>query len=299
MEKDQFDGLIALKLVAEKKSFTVAAEELKVSPAAISKMISSLEKKMKTTLLVRTTRTVSLTESGKRFLELAGPAMEQIIAAQEEAKNLNQSPSGILKINIPRILYSSYLAPFISSFLKTYPDVVLDIHSEENASNIFENGFDAGIRLSDILAKDLVAIKLFGPVKFVTVASPKYLEKYGRPKHPKELLNHNCIRLRFGNTERIYEKWEFEEKGKEFEVSIKGSLIVNDPYHLELAAQRGDGIIFTDLNHVQKYIDSKKLEVILSSYQVQSDGYYLYFPKRSQVQTNLRAFIDHFKKKAK
>lgn len=299
MEKDQFDGLIALKLVADKKSFTAAALELKVSPAAISKMINHLEKKMKISLLTRTTRTVNLTTAGKRFLDQVGPAMEQIINAQNDAKNSAAKPYGVLRLNMPSILYTSYLAPYISDFCKAYPDIVIDIVAEEQASNIFENGFDAGIRLSDILAKDLVAIKFFGPIRFVTAASPKYFEKFGKPKHPKELLNHNCIRLRFGSTERIYDKWEFEEKSKEFEVSVKGNLILNDPNHVEKAALNGEGIVFTDYESIRHLVEKKKLEIVLHSFHVESDGYYLYFPKRSQVQPNLRAFIDFFKKAVK
>ncbi len=295
MDKDQLDGILALKLVAEKRSFTAAAEELRISSPAISKIISQLEKKMKVTLLTRTTRTVSLTEAGTRFLEEAGPAIDQIISAQENARNSAKKPSGILRINMPSIFYPAYFNHYINTFVEKYPDVVVDIYSQDQSIDIFEKGFDAGIRPSDILAKDMIALKLFGPIRYVTVASPKYLKKMGRPAHPKDLLSHKCILNRFGDGSSIYDKWEFDEKGKEFEVKVSGPLIFNNPFSIVQAAVDGAGIIFTDFEIVKDLIKDKKLELILSSYHVQSDGYYLYFPKRSQVSPKLRVFIDHFK----
>lgn len=295
MDKDQFEGLLAFKLVAEKRSFTAAAEELRVTAAAVSKMIGQLERKMKITLFTRTTRTVSLTESGEKFLEHAGPAMEQLIAAQENAQSLAEKPSGNLKINMPAIFYPVYLAPYVASFIQKYPDITLDIFSSDEAIDVFESGFDAGIRTSDILAKDMVAIKLFGPIRWVTAASPKYLNKYGRPKHPKDLLNHNCIRARFGLGANVYDRWEFQEKGKEFEVKIHGNLTFNDTLHIKQAVLDGLGITYNSYDVVKEEVEDKKLEIILSQYQIQSEGFYLYFPKTSQVSPKLRAFIDHFK----
>ncbi|MEA9358409.1 LysR substrate-binding domain-containing protein [Bacteriovorax sp. PP10] len=295
MDKDQLDGLLALKLVAEKRSFTAAAEELRVSSPAISKMITQLEKKMRITLLTRTTRAVSLTEAGKRFLDQAGPAIEQIIIAQEDAQSFAKKPSGVLRLNMPGTFYSGYLFPYINSFAEKYPDITIDIYSADQVSDIFEAGFDAGVRHSDILAKDMVALKLFGPIRFVTVASPKYLDKVGRPKHPKDLLTHNCIRHRFGNGANIYDKWEFQNKGKEFEVRVNGSLIFNDSLLIVKAALEGAGLMYTTFDLVKEHIQDGKLEIVLNSFQVTSEGYYLYYPKLSQVSPKLRAFINHFK----
>lgn len=295
MEKDQLDGLLALKLVAEMRSFTAASEELRVSPPAISKMISQLEKKMGITFLTRTTRTVSLTEAGQRFLDQAAPAIDQILFAQEDVKNFAKKPSGVLKLNMPGTVYSSFLSPFVQSFAEKYPDVTIDIHSADQASDIFERGFDAGIRDSDILAKDMVALKLAGPIHYVTVASPKYLNKRGRPKNPKDLLEHNCIRHRFGVSTHIYDNWEFESKGKEFAVRISGSLIFNDSLLVLKSAKEGAGIAYLTLDLVKDDIKAGNLELVLNSFKATSEGYYLYFPRVSQVSPKLRAFIDHFK----
>lgn len=297
MDKDQLNGILAFKLVADRRSFTAAAEEMRVSAPAVSKMISQLEKKMGVTLLTRTTRTVSLTEAGKLFLDNAGPAINQIITAQEMTQSQAKKPSGTLKLNVPGIYYPIYLAPHIRSFLQKYPDISLDIYSSDEAIDVFQSGFDAGIRTSDIVAQDMVAVKLFGPIRWVVAGSPKYLNKFGRPKHPKELLNHNCIKARFGISSGIYDKWEFQERGKEFEVKIKGNLIFNDTIHIRQAVLDGLGLTYNAYEVVKDQVQSGKLEIVLPSFQVQSEGFYLYFPRASQVSPKLRAFIDHFKNK--
>lgn len=292
MEKDQLDGLLAFKLVAEKKNFTSASDELGVSTSAISQMITQLEKRMNVALFTRTTRSVSLTEAGIKFYEQTAGPLEQILIAQEQVRTYASKPSGLLRLNMPRVLYSSYLAPIITSFSEKYPDITLELHFEDEASDIFEKGFDAGIRLSDILAKDMVAIKLFGPIHFVVAGTPKYLNKKGRPKHPKDLLTHNCLRVRLGNY--IYERWEFEDKGKDFQVQVKGSMIFNDSLILMEAALDNAGLVYATEEAIKKYAKSGKLEIVLEKYKTTSDGFYLYFPKKAQVLPKLRAFIDHF-----
>lgn len=295
MDKDQFDGLIALKIVSELKSFTLAADELGVSPAAISKMISQLEKRMGVTLLTRTTRSVSLSQAGSTFLAEAGPAINKILQAQEEVKSFGQRPTGILKLNMPDVFYPYYLSPLIDSFLSKYPEVTIDIFSDDQASNIFEKGFDAGVRADDIIAKDLIALKLFGPIKFITVASPDYLKKNGTPKHPQDLLKHNCIRHRFGSGTTIYDKWEFEDDGNEFSVNIGGNLILNNSYTIKHAALNGSGIIYTEQGNVSEDIRQGRLKHVLKKYQIQSTGFYLYYPHKKSISTTLRAFIEHLK----
>jgi len=185
----------------------------------------------------------------------------------------------------------------VTSFLKKYPDITIELYFEDQTSDVVGNGFDAGIRLSDILAKDMVALKLFGPVRFVTAASPDYLNKIGRPKHPQDLLTHNCICPRLGAG--IYDKWEFEHKGKEFQVQVNGSLILNDSMLNLEAAKEGAGIIYTFEDAIKDEIRSGKLEIVLKSYACVSEGFYLYYPKRSQVLPKLRAFIDHIKSRHK
>lgn len=299
MDKDQFDGLIALKIVSEEKSFTAAAEKLDISPPAVSKIIAQLEKKMGVTLLTRTTRAVSLSETGQMFLSEAGPAMEQIIEAQQNLKSFSQKTSGTLKLNMPGVLFPYYLSPYISSFLDKYPDVTMDIYGDDQAKNIFEEGFDAGIRTDDIIAKDLTAYKIFGPIKFVAAASPEYLKQNGTPKRPKDLLAHNCIRHRFGSGNSVYDKWEFEDGEKEFVVNIHGNLILNTSEAIRNAAINGIGIIYTEYGNIADDIKKGQLKVVLNKYATQCTGYYLYYPNRKRVSPALRSFIDHLKDHAR
>lgn len=297
MYNDRLNGLVALKTVAETRNFTAAAKTLGVSPSAVSQTIKQLEQRLGVALLSRTTRSTSLTEAGERFLDRAGPALDQILVALERVGSYAEKPSGLLRINLPRQVYVAYLAPFVASFTQKHPEITLELFFEDQQSDVVEKGFDAGIRLSDILAKDVVAIKLFGPVRFVTAASPKYLDAMGRPKHPKDLLSHNCIRPRLGAG--VYERWEFEQKGKEFQVQVKGSLILNDSLLILDAAEHGLGVIYTTENTAMNKARSGRLEVILTSFACTSAGFYLYYPNRSHVLPKLRAFIEHIKTESK
>ena len=281
MKQNELEGLVALKLVADKRNFTAAAEELGVSPSAISKMIRLLESRLGVALLSRTTRSTSVTEVGERFLSQAGPALDQIFTALKEVSNYASKPSGLLRLNIPLFSYP-HLAPMVISFLNKYPEVSVEVFFEDSSSDVVAKGFDAGVRDSDILAKDMVAIKLFGPIRFVIVGSPKYFNKNGRPKHPQDLLSHNCLRVRV-NDDWIYDKWEFEQKGKAFQVHIKGSMILNDTVQALNAAVNGVGLMYVTEDFAKDKIAAGKLEVVLSQFAPSSDGYYLYYPRRSQV----------------
>jgi DNA-binding transcriptional LysR family regulator len=291
MYNDQLNGLLALKAVAETLNFTRAANKLRVSPSAISQAVRQLEQRIGVALLARTTRSTSLTEAGERFLAEAGPGIDQVLAALQNVGGYASRPSGLLRINLPRQIYQCYLGTYITSFIKKHPEVTVELFFEDQTSDIVGKGFDAGIRLSDILAKDMVALKLFGPVRFVTAASPRYLDKAGRPKHPEDLLAHNCICPRLGRG--LYDKWEFAHKGKEFAVQVRGSLILNDSILNLEAAMEGSGIIYTFEDAIKDKVKAGKLEIVLKSYAATSDGFYLYYPKRSQVLPKLRAFIDH------
>lgn len=181
----------------------------------------------------------------------------------------------------------------LASFNETFPEITVELCFEDGQSDIVGSGFDAGIRLSDILAKDMVAFKLYGPVKFVTAAAPGYLDRMGRPKHPKELLAHNCLRNRLG--QRLYESWEFEHKGKEFQVQVDGSLIFNDSSLMVKAAIDGAGVIYNAEDALRAEASSGLLEIILKPFAATSTGFYLYYPKQTHTAPKLRAFIEHVK----
>jgi DNA-binding transcriptional LysR family regulator len=294
MQTDRLNGLIALKAVASHRSFRGAALFLGISTSAVSQAIKQLERRLGAALLSRTTRSTRLTEVGEKFLNQAGPALEQILVAMEDVENSASRPSGLLRLNTPRAVYPSPLAPLIASFRAKYPDVSVELFFEDHQSDVVQGGFDAGIRLSDILEKDMVAVKMFGPVRFITAAAPCYLKKRGHPKHPRDLLLHDCIVVRFGNLV-LYNRWEFESKGKPFQVQVKESLILNDSLIMKDAASDGAGIIYTTENSIQSELEAGKLEALLKDYSTTSKGFYLYYPQRSQVLPKLRSFIEHIK----
>lgn len=293
MDKDQLDGLVAFALVAEKRNFTAAAGALRVSPPAISKMIRQLEKRLGVTLLTRTTRATSLTEAGEKFLQQAGPALQTIFSAMNDAGSAADRPVGRLRLNVPQTIYPNFLKPAVASFVNKYPDVTVEIFFENAATNIFDRGFDAGIRVSDILAKDVVALKLFGPVRWVVAGAPSHFAQFGHPQHPKDLLAHSCICVGAGS--RVYDRWEFEREGKEFEVQVKGPLILNDVLLAIDAAVEGLGLVYSPQDTISDKLKSGKLEIVLGPYTGISSGIYLYYPRRSQVHPKLRAFIQHLK----
>ena len=297
MEKDQLDGLLAFSLVAEKRSFTAAAEMLRISPSAVSKLIKQLEVRLGVTLLTRTTRATSLTEAGEKFFNKSAPALESIFVAMKEAGSLGEKPAGRLRLNIPQMIYPNYLKSVVESFNTKYPDVTVEIFFENAATNIFEKGFDAGIRVSNILAQDLVGIKLFGPIRYVIAGAPDYFKKFGRPEHPRDLLKHTCLCV--GSGARVYDRWEFENEGKSFMVQVSGALITNDMMVATDAALDGRGLIFVSEDSIADKVESGSLEIVLRQYAETSDGIYLYYPQRSQVHPKLRVFIEHIKQYSK
>jgi DNA-binding transcriptional LysR family regulator len=298
MDKDQFDGLLTLKTVAQTKNFSRAAEVLGISHSSVSQIIKALEVRLGVTLISRSTRSINLTEAGEQFLAQTDSAMDQILNSITQIASMSKKPSGLLRLNIPIIAYYGILEPVIFSFLKKYPEVSIEVTFQDKPLDVVKGGYDAAVRLSNIIEKDMVAIKIFGPINWVVVGTPKYFNKAGRPKHPKELLNHNCFRFAFGDN-LLYQKWQFEHKGDEFEVNVKGNLILTAPFMLRNAALSGTGLSYGPEELFREELNSGKLEMVLNNFYTSDAGYFLFFPKTSQVLPKLRAFIDHMKEEMK
>src|SRR5438876_8205209 len=193
------DGVEAFLSVAEHRSFRKAAAELGVTPSAISQAVRALEARVGAALFIRTTRSVGLTEAGERFLLRAKPAFEELVAAGEVARDLGQRPAGLLRLTVPRSVVPILLEPVIASFCAAYPEVEVEIAASEELVDLATGGFDAGIRMGQFIAADMVAIRLTKPLPFVIVASPAYLARRGRPERPDDLREHACLRLRRSN----------------------------------------------------------------------------------------------------
>lgn len=285
--------LRAFRRIAEHGSFTRAAAELEVTPSALSQTLRQLERDLGVRLLHRTTRRVGLTEAGREFLERIGPALGAIDDAIEAARQHGGRPAGTLRLTTAQM---SLLGTAIPAFLRAYPDITLDVHVDNALTDLIAGGYDAGIRLGERLERDMVAVPLTGPMRSLVVGTPAYFERHGRPRHPRQLQQHNCVRYRFITSGAIY-RWEFAEKGRWFEIDIGGNLIVNENA-LALAAVR-DGIALAHLPEtlVADEVAAGTLESVLDAWLPPYDGLYLYYPSRYQVPPKLRVFIDFLRER--
>src|ERR1700758_4262311 len=190
------DGVEVFLSVAEHRSFRRAAAELGVTPSAVSQTVRVLEERIGAALFTRTTRSVGLTEAGERFLSRAKPAFEELIAASQIARGLGQRPTGLLRLSVPRAVVPILLEPLIASFCRAYPEIEVEIAANEALVDLAAEGFDAGIRLGQFVAADMVAVPLTPPIRFVIVGSPAYLARRKQPERPDDLRQHACLRLR-------------------------------------------------------------------------------------------------------
>src|SRR5215472_16999401 len=212
------DGVEAFLSVAQHRSFRKAATDLRVTPSAISQAIRALEARVGAALFIRTTRSVGLTEAGERFLSRAKPAFEELVAASEVARDLGQRPSGLLRLAVPRAVVPILLEPLIASFCQAYPEIELEIAASEELVDLAAEGFDAGIRLGQFIAADMVVIRLTPPFPFVVVGSPDYLRKRKRPERPDDLRPHACLRLRRSNGALAL--WRLVDNNRALEIAV-------------------------------------------------------------------------------
>jgi DNA-binding transcriptional LysR family regulator len=291
MRQDMLDGLVTFITVAEEKSFSAAAVRLGVSPSAISQSISKLEQRMRLALFNRTTRSVSLTEAGLRYLERVVPAVHDLTAAAQELGESADRPAGLLRINVARAGYMIALQPVLRDFLAAYPDIELEVRIEGSLVDIVSQGFDAGIRFGDLVQKDMVALRIGPAISAHVIAAPEYLGRRGIPKHPHDLLGHDCIRFRHTSSGQI-ERWEFDRRGETIELSVSGSLILNDSAALTQAALDGIGIAYMINGYIDRFLDDGRLVRILSDWSPSLSGLTLYYADRRRVPAKLRALID-------
>ena len=292
MKLSQLDGLIAFWKVAEHGGFTSASAALAVSPSALSQAIRQLEKRLGVRLLNRTTRSVSLTEAGQAYLARVGPALAQVIDAGDELNVLQGMPSGTLRLNAARVSIALVLRPLLEGFLRENPHVQLELTNDEGFVDIVEKGYDAGIRYGESVHRDMVAIPIGGPKAIAVVASPEYLRRVPAPRHPDDLMHHNCVRLRFATTGAIY-KWEFNVGGRLVDYEVGGNLIITDTtFSLDIALE-GVGLAYTYEQLAQPYIRDKRLKRVLTEFSPTFGSFYLYYPSRHEQPSKLKALIEY------
>jgi DNA-binding transcriptional LysR family regulator len=282
-------GLEAFVAVARTRNFRRAALEQRVSVSSLSQRLRAMEERLGVRLMNRTTRSVALTEAGELLLARVGPAIADVGDALDQVRGLRGVPSGRLRINAPPPAIDLVLAAMVAPFLRQYPQIELEIVSDSSFVDIVASGFDAGVRYGEHLAQDMIAVSLGAPQRYAVVASPQYIAQHGRPKHPKDLLNHVGIRIRFGNG--VMPDWEFEKAGRVVKVAPPGRLIVTHSGLARRAALDGVGFWPTFEDYVREAVESGELIRVLDDWCAPFPGPFLYYPSRRQPPPALAAFV--------
>jgi len=297
VRKGALDGIEAFLSVAEHRNFRRAAAELGVTPSAISQAVRTLERRLGAALFIRTTRSVGLTEVGERFLSRAKPAFEELVVASEVARELGQRPAGLLRLSVPRAVVPILLEPLIASFCVAYPEVEVEIAASEELVDLAAGGFDAGIRLGQFIAADMVAVRMTPPFRLVIVGSPAYLARNKRPERTDDLRQHRCVRLRRSNG--MVAPWSLNDAGRSIEIAVSGPFIANDFPTMLGAAIEGIGLAQVPEPIAAAPLEAGKLVQVLAPFAPTAPGVFLYYPGHRQILPKLRAFVDHVKSRSR
>ncbi len=279
MPRQNIDDLLALRAVAQERSFTRAAARIGVSPSALSHRIRGLEERLGLRLLTRTTRSVAPTEAGERLLAAIGPHFDGIDAELDALSELRDKPAGTIRITTGIDAAQTILWPALAQLLPEYPDVHVELSVNAGFVDIVAERFDAGVRLGETVAQDMVAVRIGPEMRMAAVASPSYFAVNRPPKTPHELAGHNCINLRFPTLGGLY-AWEFEKAGRAVNVRVEGQLIVNDIALALQAALDGSGIAYLPEDYVRSQIDGGRLKRVLADWSPPFPGYHFYYPSR-------------------
>jgi DNA-binding transcriptional LysR family regulator len=290
------DGVEAFLSVALHRSFRKAAADLGVTPSAMSQAVRALEAHVGAALFIRTTRSVGLSEAGERFLSRAKPAFEELVAASEVARDLGQRPAGLLRLTVPRAVVPILLEPLIASFCQANPEVEVEIAASEELVDIAAGGFDAGVRLGQFIAADMVAVRLTPSLPLVVVGSPEYLHRRGRLEQIDDLRQHACLRMRRANGSIA--PWSFINGNKPVEAIVSGPLIAHDFPTILGAAAEDMGLAQVPGPIAAGLVKTGKLARVLERFAPMTPGVFLYYPSRHQMMPKLRAFIDHLKSRS-
>lgn len=281
MAKHNFNDLLAFITVAREGSFTRAAVQLGVTQSAVSQVVSALEARLKIRLLTRTTRSVSLTAAGERLLEAVGHRFDAIEAEVQALTELRDLPAGTVRITCGDNIIKTTLLPKLMPVLKAYPDIKLEFDINYGFRDIVADRFDAGVRFSETVAQDMIALPIGPEIRMAAVAAPSYFADNPIPHHPRELTAHRCIDIRFPTYGGV-DAWEFERKGKKIKVRVDGQLVFNSTPHIADAAVGGLGIAYLPEEEFIPYLADGRLVRVLEDWCEPFSGYHLYYPSRRQ-----------------
>ena len=277
--------------VARHRSFSGAARELGVSPSAVSQAVKQLEEQLRGVLLTRTTRSVSPTDAGRRLVESAGPALRQVLGALTEVAAQPGEVVGRVRISVSRMAVPFVITPVLPTFRERHPRIEVDVAIDDRFVDIVEEGYDAGVRLTEAIERDMVQVRLTGAFRFIVVGAPEYLARNGVPRRPDDLLRHECITFRSLSTGAPY-AWELERGKRNWRVPVRGAVSSNDGEFCLTAAQLGLGLAYTFEPSVTEQLRDGRLQCVLEPYAATVPGFFLYYPSRAQRSPALRLFVD-------
>jgi DNA-binding transcriptional LysR family regulator len=287
-------GMRVFVAVAQARSFRVASERLGVTRSAVSQSLRRLEDDMGVALVERTTRSVRLTEAGARLFDVARAALGDLERVVDEVCAGEASPSGLLRLSVSSIAESFLEAATLAGFLDAHPNIQLDITVSDEPDDIVAAGFDAGVRLGEVIERDMVAIAVSEKQRQLVVASPAYLKRHPAPRHPRELGSHACINWRRRPDVAPY-RWEFTERGRDFDVALESRVTTNDMGVMVRLVCAGAGLTFGMEETFRPHLERGELVAVLEDFSAPFPGFYLYYPKRAQPSPRLRALIDYMR----
>lgn len=291
MKREDLNDMLWFLAVAEERSFTKAAAKLGTSQSTISHTIKKLEARMGLRLLTRTTRSVVPTEAGERLIRSLAPRIEELETEIDELMEIRDKPTGSVRITLSDHALESVVWPKLRPVLKQYPDIKVELNSDNGFRNIVEEKFDAGVRLGESLDKDMIAVRIGPDWRLVAVASPEYLTKRAAPETPRDLVGHDCINHRQARAGGLY-VWEFEKDSGEVRVRVDGQLTFNTSYAMIDAAVSGYGIAYVPESLVGDELSSGELVQVLDDWSPMFPGYYLYYPSRRQNSPAFRVIVE-------
>jgi DNA-binding transcriptional LysR family regulator len=293
--QQDLNALAIFALVAEERNFRAAADRLGVTRSAVSQTIRRLEEMLGIALVQRTTRSVSLTEAGERLHAEVAPAIADMRAAVEATASLKERPRGQLRLAVSSIAERFLSGPFLASFAEANPEIQIDINVTDEEFDIVAQGYDAGVRLGEVIEQDMIAVPVAGEERQLAVCSPHYRDRFGVPAHPRDLVSHRCIGWRPAPKAAPY-RWEFAERGKAFSVAVAPEITTNDMALMVKLAVAGAGITFGMEESFRAGIDRGELIPILEEFCPRFAGFYLYYPSRRNVAPKLRALVEHLRR---
>ena len=293
MKRPSWNELLAVKTVADQRSFRHAADVLGLKRSTLSHTIKGLETALGVRLFHRTTRSVALTKTGEMLIERMTPLLTQMDELLNDVTGSDHQPYGSLRISASDAAISLLLETVLPAFIKTYPGIEIDLVAQGQLVDIVEQGFDAGIRLFEDVPKDMVALSLSGPLRFVTVASPGYLASRPKIRHPQDVMQHTCLRQRLPSGKRYH--WEYQQDAQRFALDVPGSLTLDSSALMAEAAAAGLGVAYVPERYARHGLDSQRLVTLLDDWTIASQGIALYFPQNRHMPIALRLFVDAIK----